>query len=98
MPVVAGIARAVDAALQATNSGHQSMAATEEIFPSGKPAVEASAIMRGTHSTHSDSGHCPLSLSGRLQAHTVTGVKSKVPTLKWTVPLCFLQRPTLSLQ
>ena len=40
--------------------------------------------------------HCPL--SGGPEAHTVTAVKSKVPTLEWTVPLSLLQRPTLSLQ
>ena len=41
MPVATDIARALDAALQAANNGYQNMAATDSVFPSGKPAAEA---------------------------------------------------------
>ena len=51
-----------------------------------------------THSSHSEGGHCPLSLSGPAPAPTVHLSELGVPTPEWTFHSVELGRPALALE
>lgn len=50
------------------------------------------------HSSHSEGGHCPLSLSGPAPAPTVHLSELGVPTPEWTFHSVELGRPALALE